>query len=211
MSLIACIGDSICYGATSNGVDTPFPTHLAVLQRRPVANHGISGGAYVQNTDIPDKWNQIKAQDIHTLVVQGGVNDLRQSQPATAIWTVMESIIDEAIGLGMQVAVGTVVPWGNYAQWTSARQVETDTLNGFIRAKAGIRVIEWSIDLADSINTEDMYATAGSLDGLHPGEPGTLQMAVSADKRLRSEIIPSTIAPTAVDDANAVLAAQIFS
>ena len=181
MTFYAFIGDSIGFGNTSNGVRVPFPTRFASMAEFGAGNYCISGGRYVHGTpDVPPMWDLIKGySEITHLVMQGGVNDLRQDVTGAALFAAWEAIADEAIGLGLSVIGCTVTPWGNYVQWTSARQTETDAFNASVLGKIGITTVDLFDAMGDS-DPNDLLAAYNSGDGLHPNEAGTLAMATEA-------------------------------
>ena len=78
------------------------------------------GGA--QTELIRSNWDNAKTQNYTTVVVLGGVNDIRSDISEETIETNLEYIWQDALSLNMQVYALTIMPFGNSSSWTAARQ-----------------------------------------------------------------------------------------
>jgi lysophospholipase L1-like esterase len=125
---------------------------------------------------------QVSAQQINTLLVYGGVNDLYSDLTADRknerIEEDLSSIYRQAKASGLKVVAVTVSPWGGFAKyWNPRRGQNTKLLNSWIMGQVANGLIDKAVDSYAPLSCGDpevlcaQYETR-SHDGLHPGAEG---------------------------------------
>jgi lysophospholipase L1-like esterase len=125
---------------------------------------------------------QIKSQDIDTLLVYGGVNDLYSDLTAgrtnDRIESDLSAIYQQAKQAGLTVVAVTVSPWGGFSKyWNPRRGENTRLLNSWILGQVARGPVDRAVDSFAplSCGNRDVlcpeYETP-SHDGLHPGQNG---------------------------------------
>jgi len=120
------------------------------------------------------------------LIVEGGVDDIVENSSASQLETVGASIVGDIEAKNLKVILVTVSPFGNNANWTSAREQVRLAYNAWVRAQAspqnGIYVYDMAASqalggLADNSNSDLLALAFDSGDGLHPNLAGGQQIA----------------------------------
>lgn len=115
---------------------------------------------------------------VDTLVLWCGTNSIASGATASATFATWEGIVDDALGEGMTVIVGTAAPRGGDASWDAGKQAELVSLNASIRAKGGVTVIDAYDLFGDSGDATIIdEATYGVGDGIHVNDAGHALLA----------------------------------
>lgn len=173
MSLVGFIGDSLTATAPSRA--NVAWSHEIETDDGHVCGNAADGGSSI--SAISSQYtSSIKNKGYDACVIMGGINDIRSDATAAAIWVTYEALIDEVIADGLDCIVCTTLPFGNDAAWTAGRQAELDSLNAFIRGKAGIILAE-THDAIEDPGTDNIDAAYDSGDGLHINQAGNTVIA----------------------------------
>jgi lysophospholipase L1-like esterase len=146
---------------------------------------GISGQTSVQvRARFEKDVIELHPDSVHILV---GTNDLKANWVPQTTWDAFTSMILEARRAGIAVYIGTVPPWGDGPSARtsdpdySARNARVAMLNGWLKAQAGVTVIDYNSLLVDS---NGLYKPAMTDDGIHPNAAGFAVMTPAALKAL---------------------------
>lgn len=128
-------GDSLTAGYPST--DSPalrYPEIYGESSSTLIAaiNTGVSGERCDQI--ITDQWTAERVNGYSRVFIRCGVNDLNAGQSAASTWTEIQTLADQAIGLGAIPVVINVSPWSANTGSTASKQTETLTLNSLIAA-----------------------------------------------------------------------------
>ena len=120
-------------------------------------------------------------------IVFGGVNDLYSDQTANRTLTRIEGdltqIYADLKARDTDVIAITVTPWGDFKRWfTPARSQNTQSLNGWIMARASEATISAALDAYPLLSCGDPERLCPELaaphkDGLHFGKLGHQKLA----------------------------------
>ena len=158
--LVATLGDSITAGSPLWDPDPAVRVRIgAALDERSqwqwwagLAHDGLAFkncGIYGQRTDEIATRLDACATGADVLVVQGGINDIAQGEPAAGAAENLRAMVRRGRELGLGVVVADVLPWnGGYPRTAAA----IDELNGLIAAMAaveGVRLLPFHDTLLD--------------------------------------------------------------
>jgi lysophospholipase L1-like esterase len=179
--IIACLGDSITAGAPLWDPDPALRARISEPDERSqwqwwaaqsmpqldFRNHGVNG----ERTDqIAVRFDEA-VQGAEILIVQGGINDVVQSQPIEEAARNLAGMAERGQRLGLRVALVDVLPWNN----GDARAAEEIAgLNGLVRAIAdgiGVPLFPFHDTLVDPAEPERMR-DEWTDDGNHPSVEG---------------------------------------
>jgi lysophospholipase L1-like esterase len=179
---VACIGDSITYGAGINDRDkNSYPAQLAVLlgSQWTVENFGVSGATLLQKGDNPywstDQYQAAKRFNPDVVVIKLGTND---SKPAN--WKYKSEYVADYLAminslrqLESKPTVLIVRPVPAYSDgWGISNKVikeEILPLIDEVASKAGVKIIDLYSALSGK---EELFP-----DKIHPGAQGAKLMA----------------------------------
>ena len=166
---IAIVGDSISAGYNA---DIPWGIKLGMAdpKGRGVLDRGISGAAY---SGISTAFGGVVGKGYDTIILLGGINDVRTDQSAGTIQlNYGTGIIDYARDTEHATTVWiTILPFKNdVTDWTSGRETVRQSVNTFIRAHTGIIVVDAAADFDDG--TGALKAQYDGGDGLHLSQAG---------------------------------------
>lgn len=125
------------------------------------------------------------------LFIQCGVNDLMQSFTSTQVCGTTESpgpvrrMATAALAAGIPVVVVNVAPWGANAQWSAAKQTQTEAFNTCVASIPGVTVVDAYTALGQS-GSPTLLNTAwddvsGGADGLHWDTEGARALATAVN------------------------------
>lgn len=190
--VVVAFGDSITDGLGSSFGDRGrWPDRLADRLRRPVVNAGISGSQLLAY-DRPDPSAMVNRLDrdvlalsgVRTVIVLGGVNDLRRDRPPTAAELVAgyQLLIGRARAAGVRVVGGTIVPFGGDRRYTVAGEWTRQLVNQWTRTSGAFdAVVDFDAALRDPVAPYRMDPRFHPGDGLHPNDTGYRAMAAAVD------------------------------
>lgn len=180
--VVAVLGDSITDAKVGGG------GYLEVLReacpRSQFINFGKGGDMMNQMRRRFEReiLPQVKSQNIDTLLVYGGVNDLYSDLTAgrtnDRIEADLLAVYQQAKQAGLTVIAVTVSPWGGFSRyWNPRRGENTRLLNSWILGQVARGPVDKAVDSFAplSCGNRDVlcpeYETP-SHDGLHPGKKG---------------------------------------
>lgn len=180
--IVAALGDSITDARGGGG------GYLAVLRARCPKSQFLNFGKGGDMTNQmrrrmeSDVIPQIAIQNINTLLVYGGVNDLYSDLTANRkndkIEEDLTRIYQLARAKDLTVIAVTVSPWGGFSQyWNPRRGQNTQLLNSWILGQEATGLVDKAVDSFAPLSCGDpnvlcpKYET-GSSDGLHLGKQG---------------------------------------
>jgi lysophospholipase L1-like esterase len=179
---IAWIGDSISAGVNTSPTFPPNVLYQTYGQQRSksVQNFAIGGGVIAL---CNSQYSAAIAggAGFGTLVVMCGINDLKAGLPATYIWPVLQSILDDARSRGLNVVPMTITPWANWVDgltdWTAAKQIETEALNTSIRNWCTSNGVTCVDTYNSALRLGQALDPAYNFDNLHPNAAGSAYIA----------------------------------
>ncbi|HVT99173.1 MAG TPA: GDSL-type esterase/lipase family protein, partial [Acidobacteriaceae bacterium] len=127
---------------------------------------------------------ELHPDSVHILV---GTNDLKANWVPQTTWDAFTSMIQEARAANIAVFIGTVPPWGDGPGARTSdpdytgRNARVATLNGWLKAQAGVTVIDYDSLL---VGSNGLYNPAMTDDGIHPNAAGYAVMTPAALKAL---------------------------
>lgn len=180
--IVAALGDSLTDARSGGG------GYLDILRERCPKSQFLNFGKGGDMTNqmrrrfesevIP----QVAIQNINTLLVYGGVNDLYSDLTANRkndkIEEDLTRIYQLAQGKNLRVIAVTVSPWGGFSKyWTPRRGQNTQLLNSWILGQQATGLVDTAVDSFALLSCGDPnvlcpeYETRFS-DGLHLGKQG---------------------------------------
>lgn len=192
-------GDSITAGTGSTNQATDnVAAQFASLTGHTTENYGVSG-QYVTDmiadydTQIHPRFN---ASTMNAIVVQGGINDLRNSKTAVQLEASVGTYIGKAKTTGFIVAACTLLPVTADLgfSWDTGKEAQRVAYNTWVRA-------HWSdtlnadllIDYAAMAEMQDPHDTSVYFDTVHPTTLGYSYIADEARKALGLAPVLKTI------------------
>jgi lysophospholipase L1-like esterase len=179
--VVACLGDSITAGSPAWDPDPavratiPDPDPQSQFEywvaeedpRLELRNCGVYG----ERTDEIARRLEAAADGAHTLIVQGGINDIAQERSVPQAAENLRAMVARGKALGLQVALANVLPWNN-----GYPRAEKDIrrLNGLIdeiEAEEDVPILRFYDALEDSARPGRMPEEWTS-DGGHPSVEG---------------------------------------
>jgi lysophospholipase L1-like esterase/fibronectin type 3 domain-containing protein len=206
---VVAYGDSITdgYGTTTDAQNrwTDFlATRLQGLSDTNdvgVLNAGI-GATLVSGSGLNRLQRDVLDQtDVSYLILLYGVNDiLFAGSSSSTIISAYQSIISDARDDGILVYGSPIMPFGDYSQYTPARETVRQEVNTWVRntnAAAGgfDAVIDFDAALRDSNDNTKLLGSL-TVDGLHPNPDGYEVMADAIELALFSLDETPPAAPT---------------
>jgi lysophospholipase L1-like esterase len=192
---VACVGDSI---TTNYRDDTHIPwckqAELLDARKRQWANFGMAG----QETPliIPRYLGDSHGgTDYDAVVVLVGVNDVKNGSTSLATTeSNLATLYATEIAAGKKVVAATILPFKNFAGWSTSIQANADALNTWIRAYVAAHpanMVLWDAyaRYGDAVSepfgqsggdARALSAICDKGDGLHPHEPCISDMAAQA-------------------------------
>lgn len=180
--VVAALGDSITDARSGGG------GYLEVLRehcpKSQFLNFGKGGDMTNQmrrrfETEVVP---QIALQQINTLLVYGGVNDLYSDLTAQRKNEVIEEDLTQIYQLarskGLAVVAVTVSPWGGFSKyWNPRRGQNTQLLNSWILGQEATGLVDKAIDSFALLSCGNPHVLCPDYetrfhDGLHPGKQG---------------------------------------
>jgi lysophospholipase L1-like esterase len=167
---VMCVGDSISNGALGVGYQNKLRKLLG--DGYATIDLGVSGNTTAQ---MRARFAQHLASfaPAYTVVLGGG-NDLMASRTAAQVQTDLQAMYTAAHNAGAIVVAVTMTPWKNAANWSAARQTDTDTINAWILNTA--TDVDYRVDaytaLEDPGAPDTLLAANDSGDHLHPSATG---------------------------------------
>jgi lysophospholipase L1-like esterase len=194
--LVAALGDSITAG--SPGYD-PDPQQRAALgfgddpksqyeywaQRANPQLRFRNCGIFGQRTDeIAVRLGEC-ARGADALIVQGGINDIAQGYPTVEAADNLQSIVDRAQRMGLEVYLVNLLPWNNGPAGAADSIAELNRLIDRISEDEGVPVIDFHSALADPHDPTVMPAPL-TAEGDHPSVQGYRRLGELVARKLRS-------------------------
>jgi lysophospholipase L1-like esterase len=142
------------------------------------------------------------------LIVEGGVDDIVENSSAAQLEAVGASIVSDIEAKNLKAILMTVSPFGDNANWTTAREQVRLAYNAWVRAQAspqnGIYVYDMAASqtlggLADDSNSELLASSFDTGDGLHPNLAGGQQIAQQLSQVLDAIGLPISATATSID------------
>ncbi len=172
--VIACLGDSLTFGAQTPAIKHPWPERLAVnplmFPNYTTANHGKNSDILSGITTRFER--SVLGQGYTAMHYLGPINDIQLETAAGVIWEAVEAIVDAALDDGMIVFLGITTPAGNFAAWNGTRQGILEDVRDFMLAKADVTVVDWYTLMGDPDDPTKMLAEYDIGDGLHYSAAG---------------------------------------
>ena len=108
------------------------------------------------------------------IILEGGVNTLTGATSGTVdqMKIDMTAMTAHASANGLEFIVLTVAPWGNYASWTSQKQVYTEEYNQWLRVTYPNCTVDMYEILGDVDNSAVLSTDYDSGDFIHPNLDG---------------------------------------
>lgn len=183
---IVCLGDSTTAGtplfkspieAPPNGEgDERSQFAYWILQAHPdwvVMNRGVNGERSDQIAARFDR--DVAAPKPDVVIVIAGVNDVYQGRPVEHVTAHLDDIYRRALGLGIRVVAGSIVP---YNTATADQNARMHAINDWIRTTAGKNAGMRFVDTRRAVAAADnIDRLASSPDELHPDIDGYRRMA----------------------------------
>lgn len=204
--VIATLGDSITDGNRPALTDTrSWPEVLAtrLAARRNTGDYAVVNAGIGGNRVLGSGWGPsalarldrdvLRIDGLSHLIMLEGTNDIGMSghsvfgnQPAVTPEDLIagyRQIIARAHARGVQVIVGTIMPFGSSMTHYSPENERTrQAVNRWIRtSREPDGVIDFDQVARDPANPVNMRAEFGSEDGLHPGAAGYKAMGEAVD------------------------------
>jgi len=173
MPAVVCMGDSITNGL---GLAEPWPQKLCFLlgPTYSVYNVGVTG--QTSSSTLANWTSGVDNKLFNYVVVLTGINDIRLSTTAAAIYANLEAIYNGCLAdVGCTPVLITLLPAGTSPAWDGApMQAQLDALNALIRTYASTNSVPiWDGYAAmGEPGNPTMLATAYGPDGLHPNQAG---------------------------------------
>jgi lysophospholipase L1-like esterase len=204
---VVAFGDSLTDGKNSTAnanarwpdfLNRRLRTALAAgrdLPRYSVVNAGIGGNRVLSDARGRPLENQagirrfrrdvLDRPNVKVVVIDLGINDILRT-PGTAdpdrILTGLRDLVRQAHARGIVVVGGTLMPVGNRATWTEAREGVRQTINAEIRSgQVYDAVVDFDKALRDPYAPRRLRALYDSGDRLHPNDRGYARMAATFD------------------------------
>ena len=137
--------------------------------RLPIRNRGISGDQAVQAVNRFDR--DVLAYEPDAVLFLIGTNDLAHQTPIDEVTAAIKQMIDAALGAGVHVLVGSVLPVAEKLGTVRAPDaiVELNRRLQEMTTKDGVSYVDFHRHLVDARGwMNDRYTD----DGLHPNESG---------------------------------------
>jgi len=184
--MIVCLGDSTTAGtplfkspieAPPDGEGDPTSQFTYWLQQANpdwrLLNRGVNGE---RSDEIAARFDRdVLAHHPRVVVIIAGVNDVYQSRTVEHVTTQLDNIYRRALGLGIRVVAGSIVP---YNTATADQNARMHAFNDWIRTQAdrgtGVRWVDTRRAAAAPDNIDRL---ASSPDDLHPDVDGYRRMA----------------------------------
>ena len=211
---VVCFGDSITDGVgASIDADKRWPDILADRLNAhekagptAVLNQGIGGNRLLHDTRGVKALQRFDRDVLsfrratHVLLLEG-INDIiwpgtvlagaETFVPASSIIAALDQLIIRAQLSGMQVVVGTLIPFENAVPecpdggyYTPAKEQIRQTVNGWIRSACNAdAIVDFDAVMQDSSRTSRMRPDYDSGDHVHPNDAGYKAMADAVDLR----------------------------
>jgi lysophospholipase L1-like esterase len=173
-NVYAFLGDSITQGIYSVAITEPFPAGAAANKGATYFGHNFGIGANSSDM-ILRRWRlDVRERKYSTMVLLAGINDVNGIIGSATTIANLDAIITEALSDGMTVIVLTLLPGGKTAG--DPLRVNLDAINTWIRARAGITVLDAYALFDDGAGK---MKVAWDIDGgsLHPNQTGQTQLA----------------------------------
>lgn len=185
-SHVVVVGDSI--GAAS-GAQTAYPNYLMIPDF--VDNQALAATKLTEEIaeTFTDNLNLSPLAD--SVIIQGGINDVRQWDEITPtlkgqlllMTQAIETMTAETISRSLQVMLVNITPWEDDALWSPARQQLTEDFNNWLASYAtqtdSAHIDAYSILLDQSGYTQGIDASLGG--PLHPNEVGAAAIGLAVD------------------------------
>lgn len=123
--------------------------------------------------------------NVKVVVIDLGINDILRT-PGTVdpgkLLAGLRDLVRQAHARGIKVVGATLMPVGDRATWTEAREVVRQTVNAQIRAgRVYDAVVDFDKALRDPYDPRRLGAMYDSGDRLHPNDRGYERMAATFD------------------------------
>ncbi|MFH1601720.1 MAG: GDSL-type esterase/lipase family protein [Candidatus Shapirobacteria bacterium] len=184
-TVIACLGDSITYGAGAPA-NKSYPSQLQSLlgSSYKVINRGQSGWTADQVLANTDAWLAQDKPDI--VIIMLGVNDMRKNQKPAAVRQEIQNIVNKAKAYGAKVILSAVTPnLGDPKCDTLCMKPLVDELRLNIAREDYYTQNPWAGLLLDAGD----YAKGGNPilfgDALHPNASGYKRIALSFEATVK--------------------------
>ncbi len=173
------LGDSI---TMHGGKDYGYVMKLKSKCGATFASRGFSGK---RSDYIASQFDMTVPSNNNILIIEAGVNDLREGKPASHVIQHITSMINKAKGKNMKVILLTTVPWKDHVdpsepntKWTAAKQAETDKFNAWVKTNPlGITSVDIYKALESSSGSKQMAKSDHVGDNLHPNAAGHKKIA----------------------------------
>ncbi|MFI6404268.1 SGNH/GDSL hydrolase family protein [Streptomyces sp. NPDC050548] len=202
---VVAFGDSITDGSTSTrSANRRWPDALSRrlsaavadgrkdVPRYSVVNEGISGnqilageaGRPAENQDGLTRFARdvLDRPNVKVVIVDLGVNDTLHDAGSDAILAGLRALVRQAHAHGVKVVGATLMPFGGYPRYTSARNAVRQRVNAEIRSGTVYdAVVDFDKALRDPYDPRRYASEYDSGDHLHPGDRGYRRMADTID------------------------------
>jgi len=181
---VAALGDSWVANGIGDALQNDFNSHPWAPYS--VINHGVGSETITQ---IGARWDSnIEAiGGYDRLVLEGGVNDIKNSVTAATVYTEYSRIASEALAAGLRVVLCTVPAFGTNVEWSAAEEIELLAVNVLIRALAAsdprYRLVDL-YELTREPGTNRLNDNTVLAGGLHVGGNSNLVMAAAIKRAL---------------------------
>jgi len=194
--VVAALGDSITAG--SPGYD-PDPKQRVALgfgdnqksqyeywaERANPQLRFRNCGIFGQRTDEIAVRLDDCAAGADAVIVQGGINDIAQGYPTVEAADNLQSIVDRAQRMGLEVYLVNLLPWNNGPPGATDSIAELNRLIARIGEDEGVPVIDFHSALADP-HDPTVMPRALTAEGDHPSVKGYRLLGELVARKLRS-------------------------
>jgi len=176
---IICVGDSVTGNLNSTPVTARYPRSLAGMLGRHayVMNVGI-GANTISDVNARLKSDVLNRQPLDAVVLVG-INDIQGNRSAASIITDLQTLYATiaASDTGVNVRPVTILPFGAYIGWSTAREAVRLAVNDWIRTSSGLPYTE-AETMGDGHATQPaLQASFDDWDGLHISQNGDTELA----------------------------------
>jgi lysophospholipase L1-like esterase len=185
---VAVVGDSITDGqGTALDTDTRWTDYLAARAAGiGIANVGISTDEVTTDQpgvpSIETRWaSDVAGQvGVRTVVDEGGINDLRDGEPAAALESVQASLVASAHAAGLRIVLTTLTPCAGASLCDATFEAARQAYNLWVRT--GGSGADGYADFDAAIGNGAAIATAYDCgDHIHPDPAGEQLLAAAVN------------------------------
>lgn len=171
------LGDSITEGGS---ILSGAPNYAELIQTVlrghmfSMVNGGRSGWTTVQLRTLWE--DDYRARSFDRLILFAGTNDLASGYSAASTIANLQSIVTDAVSLGMEVVLCTLLPRKNGPAYSTDLQTGLEAVNTWIRAQSIATTVDLYAGLGDEVDPMVLKDTFNSGDYLHPNGAGQAEI-----------------------------------